>query len=98
MLVSKMERFDVGIVQKVFSEKASAIARMRQKCVRMGLVLLGKEERSKMRQKCVPKLRQKCFKNARNTFGWKGERDPHPQDFSLSKKTARFTKGQFRPY
>ena len=26
---------------------------MRQKCVRMGLVLLGKEELSKMRQKCV---------------------------------------------
>ena len=24
--------------------------------------------------------------------------DPHPQDFSLTKKTARFTKGQFRPY
>ena len=23
---------------------------------------------------------------------------PHPQDFSLTKKTARFTKGQFRPY
>ena len=43
----------IGIVQKVFSEKASAIARMRQKCVRMGLVLLGKEEGSKMRQKCI---------------------------------------------
>ena len=27
--------------------------------------------------------------------GWK---DPHPQDFWLTKKTARFTKGQFRPY
>ena len=68
-----------GIVQKVFSEKASAIARMRQKCVRnasemrhkcvkMGLVLLGKEERPK----CVrnpSKLRPKCVKNARNTFG-----------------------------
>ena len=26
---------------------------MRQKCVKMGLVLLGKEERSKMRRKCV---------------------------------------------
>ena len=61
-----------GIVQKVFSEKASAIARMRQKrvrnaskmrqkCVKVGLVLLGKEERSKMRQNCV--------KNARNTLG-----------------------------
>ena len=53
----------IGIVQKVFSEKASAIARMHQKCVKnaskwvkMGLVLLGKEERPK------------C-KNARNTFG-----------------------------
>ena len=28
-----------------------------------------------------------------------GAKDPHPQDFSLTKKTARFfTKGQFRPY
>ena len=34
---------------------------MRQKCVKMCLVLLGKEERSKMHLKCV--------KNARNTFG-----------------------------
>ena len=69
----------IGIVQKVFSEKASATARMRQKCVRnaskmrqkcvkIGLVLLGKEERPK----CVrnaSKLRPKCVKNARNTFG-----------------------------
>ena len=69
----------IGIVQKVFSEKASAIARMRQKCVRnaskmrqkcfkMGLVLLGIEEGPK----CIrnpSKLRQKCVKNARNTFG-----------------------------
>ena len=57
----------IGIVQKVFSEKASAIARiknaseMRQKCVKTGLILLGKEERSKMDQKRV--------KNAWNTFG-----------------------------
>ena len=29
----------------------------------------------------------------------RGEKTPpHPQDFSLTKKTARFTKGQFRPY
>ena len=28
----------------------------------------------------------------------KGGKDPHPQDFSLTKKMARFTKGQFRPY
>ena len=52
----------------MFSEKASAIARMRQKCVRnssemrqkcvkMGLVLLGKEERSK------------CVKNASKRRG-----------------------------
>ena len=48
------------------------VSEMRQKCVKnaskMALVLLGKEERSKMRQKCV-NLRQKCVKNARNTFG-----------------------------
>ena len=54
----------------------------RQKCVKnaskwvkMGLVLLGKEERSQMRQKCVKiasKLRQKCAKNAlgENTLNW----------------------------
>ena len=29
---------------------------------------------------------------------WKRGKDPHPQDFSLTKKTARFTTGQFRPY
>ena len=29
---------------------------------------------------------------------WKRGKGPHPQDFSLTKKTARFTKGQFRPY
>ena len=28
----------------------------------------------------------------------KGGKDPHPQEFSLAKKTARFTKRQFRPY
>ena len=61
----------LGIVRKVFSEKASAIARMRQKCVRSastmrqnGSCLLGREERSKMRQKM-----SKMYQNARNTFG-----------------------------
>ena len=29
------------------------VSEMRQKCVKMGLVLLGKDECSKMRQKCV---------------------------------------------
>ena len=29
---------------------------------------------------------------------WRRGKDPHPQDFSLPKKTARFTKGQSRPY
>ena len=61
----------VGIVQKVFSEKVLAITRMRQKrirnaskmrqrCAKMGLVSLGKEECSKMcrkwRQKCAEHL------------------------------------------
>ena len=30
--------------------------------------------------------------------GWKRGKDPHPQDFSLTKKTARFTKDKVRPY
>ena len=29
---------------------------------------------------------------------WKRGKDPHPQEFSLTRRTARFTKGQFRPY
>ena len=56
----------------MFPEKSSAIARnaseMRQKCVKMGLVLWGKRNAPK----CVrnaSKLRQKCVKNARNAFG-----------------------------
>ena len=67
-----LRRRKIGIVQKVFLEKASAIARMRHKCVKRA---------SKMRQngscfidvpKCVrnaSRLRQKCVKNAWNTFG-----------------------------
>ena len=51
---------DLGIVQKVFSEKASAIARMRQKCVKMGLVFSGRrgtfQNASEMRQKCAEHL------------------------------------------
>ena len=50
----------LGIVQKVFSEKASAIARMRQKCIRNaskmrqnGSCFIGKRGTSKMRQKSV---------------------------------------------
>ena len=35
-------------------------------------------------------------KSSRNLLE-EGKR-PHPQDFSLTKKTARFTKGRFRPY
>ena len=58
----------LGIVQKVFSEKASAIARMRQKCVKnaseMRLGLLGKRNVQN-----TSEIRQKCVKNARNTFG-----------------------------
>ena len=36
--------------------------------------------------------------NSGRTQFERGEKDPHPQDFSLTKKTTRFTKGQFRPY
>ena len=47
---------------------------MLQKSVKMGLVLLGKEERSKMRQKCVKiasKMRQNCAEHLwrRTPFG-----------------------------
>ena len=49
-------------------------SKTRQKCAKMGLVLLGKEERSKMRQKCVKiasKMRQKCAEHlwGRTPFG-----------------------------
>ena len=32
-------------------------------------------------------------KNAQRSITWKRGKDPHPQDFSLTKKTARFAKG-----
>ena len=53
----------VGIVQKVFSEKASAIAGMRQKCVRMrqNCVLLYWEKRNVQN---ASEIRQNCVKNA----------------------------------
>ena len=82
----------VGIVQKVFSEKASAIARMRQKCVKNasemrqnGSCFIGKRGRSKMRQK----LRQKCVKNARNTFGGEHLLDDTFLPFHFQNKTGR---------
>ena len=65
-------RTNLGIVQKVFSEKASAIARMRQKCVKNA---------SQMRQNTscfigkrgtfqnASEIRQKCIKNASKTLG-----------------------------
>ena len=52
----------IGIVQKLFSEKMSAITRMRQQCIKHASRMRqngscfiggGKEERSKMSQKCV---------------------------------------------
>ena len=54
----------IGIVQMVFSHEVSAITRMRQMCVKnaskMGqkwvLFQFGKEECSKMRQKCAEHL------------------------------------------
>ena len=78
----------IGIVQTVFSEKALAIARMRQKCVRNvskmrqnGSRFIGKrgtfQDASEMRQK----LRQKCVKNARNTFG--GEHLLNDTDYNV---------------
>ena len=42
---------------------------MRQKCAKMGLVLLGKEERSKMRQKYIKNASKMCGKLlGENTF------------------------------
>ena len=47
-------------------------------------------------RKFLPEI---CMKTGSVTATyWKRGKDPHPQDFSLTKKTARFTKGQFRPY
>ena len=64
----------IGVVQKVFSEKASAIARMRQKCVRNASkirnaskwVLFYWEKRNIQN---ASEMRQKYVKNVRNTFG-----------------------------
>ena len=62
-----------GVFRKGVGNSKNA-SEMRQKCVKMGLVLLGKEERSKMRQKWVKiasKMRQKCAEHLwrRTPFG-----------------------------
>ena len=69
---SLLGHFNFGIVQTVFSEKASAIARMRQKCVRNasemrqnGSCFIGKRGTFQN----ASEMRQICVKNARNTFG-----------------------------
>ena len=54
---------------------------------------LGCPREAKKRKK-LPKVHANFWRKPY----WKGGKDPHPQDFSLTKKTARFTKGQFRPY
>ena len=66
----------IGIVQKVFSEKASAIARMRQKCVKNasemrqnGSCFIGKRGTSKMRQKSVKIASKKRQKSAEHLWG-----------------------------
>ena len=95
----------------MFSEKASAIARIRQKCVRNA---------SKMRQKCVKnaseiigkrgtsKMRQKCVKIAskvrgaplgENTF-WtipkEGKHDRKNKDILAGEKSKEFQKSKER--
>ena len=63
----------------------------------MGLVLLGKEERPKCVRNpsnCV-KLRQKCVKNARNTFG--GEHLLDDTDISGSDGTQKASIRQMTP-
>ena len=65
-------KYSFGIVQKVFSEKASAIARMRQKCVKNASEMRQKRVLSYWEKRNVQnasEIRQKCLKNARNTFG-----------------------------
>ena len=42
---------------------------MRHKCVKMGLVLLGEKRHVPKCVRNASELRQKCVRNARNTFG-----------------------------
>ena len=72
-----------GVFGKGFCNSKN-VSEIRQKCVKMGLVLFGKEERSKMRQKCVKiasEMRQKCAEHlwGRTPFGRyreEGEAEP----------------------
>ena len=62
----------LGIVQKVFSEKASAIARMRQKCVRNASKMHQNEscfigKRGTFQN--ASEMRQNCIKNASEMRG-----------------------------
>ena len=94
----------VGVVQKVFSEKASAIARMRQKCVRNASKWVFFHWGKRGTFQNASEMRQKCVKNAskmrrtplgENTF-WtipiemrkSGKREIHPAAHGRS-QTAR---------
>ena len=55
-----------GVFGKAVGNSKNA-SEMRQKSVKMGLLILGKEERPKYLRN-PSKLRQKCVKNARNTL------------------------------
>ena len=83
--------------QKVFSEKASAIARMRQKCIKNasemrqnGSCFIGKRGTSKMRQKSVKfasKMRQKYAEHlwGRTPFGrYRSKTDSKLTTFRIS--------------
>ena len=77
-----------GVFGKGVGNRKNA-SEIRQKCVKMGLVLLGKQERSKMRQKCVKiasKMRQQCAEPlwgraplGRYRLLSGSDSDPHPQ-------------------
>ena len=80
-----------GVLGKGVGNNKNA-SEMRQKCVKMGLVLLGKRGTF---QECVrnaSKMRLKCVKNARNTFGGEhllDDTDRWPLDVSSAGISAR---------
>ena len=72
---------------------------MRQKCVKMGLVLLGKEERSKMRQKCVKIASKMRGTPLGETTFWTIPRKTRPEKSSRKspgKSSKRYTKKNSR--
>ena len=90
-------------VEKIASNPVTSVAVMVFSALKMGILVCRLSSPTHLsRLEHCPTSSGEC--RSSGTLSWvllkahqKGGKDPHPRDFSLTKKTARFTKGQLRP-